>query len=95
MMKKEQVLKKIIYQEVKALLKEDLMRGIPDFVLSQIASETSENLRRHLKRFINQSASDPTKQRQMLVAANEVLKELEKEVKDLLEDKLMGFNQNI
>lgn len=92
-MKNEKAIRGIISREVKSLLKEG--NTIPDFVLSQIASDTSENVKRHLRRFINQSASDPTKQRQMLAAANEVLEELEKEIKELLEDKLHSFNQNI
>lgn len=94
-MNEKEAIRKIIAHEIKALLKEDLVRGIPDFVLSQVASDTTENMKRHLRRFINQSSSDPTKQRQMLSAANEMLEELEKEIKELLEEKLMSFNQNI
>lgn len=90
-MKKQQVLKQVIASEVKSLLKEDYARGIPDFALSQVASDATEGLKRHLRKHINQMASDPAKQRQMLAAANEVLRETEKEMKELLEDKLMKF----
>lgn len=90
-MKKQQALKQVIASEVKSVLKEDYARGIPDFALSQVASDASEGLKRHLRRHINQMSADPVKQRQMLVAANEVLREIEKDMKELLEDKLMKF----
>jgi len=90
-MKNQQALKKVIAAEVKSVLKEDYARGIPDFALSQVASDASEGLKRHLRRHINQMSGDPVRHRQMLVAANEVLRELEKDMKDLLEDKLMKF----
>jgi hypothetical protein len=92
-MKNQKAIRGIISREVKSILKEG--NTIPDFVLSQIASDTSENVKRHIRRFINQSSSDPTKQRQMLAAANNMLDELEHDVKELLEDKLNSFNQNI
>lgn len=79
----------------KIMINEDYVRDIPDFVLEQIATETVESLKSHIRRYINQSSSDATKQRKMLAAANSVLKELQPEIKDLLEDKLMSFVQAI
>lgn len=96
LMKDNKDLKKFILLEIDKLnLREDLIRSIPDFVLQQIASEASEKLKGHLIRFINQSSSDSSKRRQMTLAAREILDELEKEMKELLEEKLSGFNQNI
>jgi len=94
-MKKNLALKQIIATEVKSLLKEDLVKGIPSFVLSQIASETTETLKMHLKRHIIQVASSPSKQREMYAAANESLEEFEKELKELLEEKLSFFLRNV
>jgi hypothetical protein len=94
-MKKEQVLKQVIASEVKSLLKEDYARGIPDFAISQVAADATEGLRRHMRRHINQMASDPGKQRQMLAAANAVLREVEGEMKELLEDKLLKFVRSV
>jgi hypothetical protein len=94
-MKKKEVLKQVIATEVKSVLKEDYARGIPDFALSQVASDASEGLKRHLRRHISQMSSDPAKQRQMLAAANSVLRELETEMKDLLEEKLLKFARSV
>lgn len=94
-MKKKQALKQVIASEVKSLLKEDYARGIPDFALSQVAADATEGLKRHLKRHINQMANDPVKQRQMLASANAVLRELEGEMKELLEEKLLKFVRSV
>lgn len=92
-MKNQKAIMGIISREVKSILKES--STIPDFVLSQIASDTSENVKGHLRRFINKSASDPVRQRKLLAAATEMLDELEHDIKELLEEKLNSFNQNI
>lgn len=88
---KKNLLKQVVSNEVSSLLREDYARGIPDFALSEIASEASEGLKRHLRRYIQTVAPDPVKQRQMYVAANQVLRELEKDLKGKMEDKLEEF----
>ena len=94
-MKKQEALKKVIASEVKTVLKEDYARGIPDFAISQVAADATEGLKRHLRKHISQMASDPAKQRQMLAAANAVLRETETEMKELLEDKLLKFVRSV
>jgi hypothetical protein len=94
-MKKQEALKKVIASEVKSVLKEDYARGIPDFAISQVAAVATEGLKRHLRKHISQMASDPAKQRQMLAAANAVLRETEAEMKELLEDKLLKFVRSV
>ena len=94
-MKKQEALKKVIASEVKSLLKEDYARGIPDFAISQVAADATEGLKRHLRKHISQMASDPAKQRQMLAAANAVLRETEAEMKELLEEKLLKFVRSV
>jgi hypothetical protein len=84
-------LREVIAEEVRSSLREDYARGIPDFALSQVASETTESLKRLLKRNIQMTAQDPVRQRQMLAAANDVLEELEVEIKQLLEEKLLKY----
>jgi hypothetical protein len=94
-MKKQEALKKVIASEVKSVLKEDYARGIPDFAISQVAADATEGLKRHLRKHISQMASDPAKQRQMLAAANAVLRETEAEMKELLEEKLLKFVRSV
>ena len=87
----KKLLETAVSQQVKKVLREDYARGIPDFALSDIASEAAEGLKRHLRRYIQTNSPDPVKQRQMLAAANQVLRELEKDLKDKMEDKLLQF----
>lgn len=89
------LLREFISSETSSILSEDYVRGIPDFALSQVASDAAEGLKRHLRRHITQVTQDPVKQRQMLAAANEVLSELESEIKEMLEDKLLKFTRNV
>ena len=94
-MKNQEALKKVIASEVKSLLKEDYARGIPDFAISQVAADATEGLKQHLRRHISQMASDPVKQRKMLASASQVLRELEGEMKELLEEKLLKFVRSV
>ena len=94
-MKKQQALKLVIASAVKTLLKEDYARGIPDFALSQVASDAAEGLKHHLRRHIIQMSADPAKQRQMFTSASVLLRELEGEMKELLEEKLLKFVRSV
>lgn len=89
------LLREFISSETSSILSEDYARGIPDFALSQVASESAEGLKRHLRRHITQVTQDPVRQRQMFAAANEVLADLEIEIKEVLEDKLLKFQRNV
>lgn len=92
----EKVSRKIAHLRLPdGILKEDIARGIPDYALQEAAAEATECLKRHIRNHINQTATDPAKQRQMLSAANTVLVETEKEVKELLEVKLAKYMRSV
>lgn len=76
-------------------LNEDYARGIPDFALQQVAADAVDGLRRHMRNHVNQTSTDPARQRKMLVASNNVLKDLEKSIKELLEDKLLQYMRSV
>lgn len=88
---KHKLLKEIVSIEVERLLQEDYARGIPEFALSQVASDAAESMKSHLRRHVTQVAQDASKQRQMLSAANVVLRDLEEEMIELLRNKLEQF----
>jgi hypothetical protein len=88
---KRSKLDQIVVENSEKNLNEDYARGIPDFALSQVASDTAEGLKRLLKMHITQSTRDPSEQRRKLSAASVVLGELEEEIKEKLEDKLLQF----
>lgn len=88
-------LRHIIQEEVQKVLQENYYaRGIPEYVVSQIASNCAEDLRKHLVIFANQSAQSSRHQQQILVAARETLESLEKDMKELVQNKIdMFFRQ--
>ena len=88
---KRSKLDQIVVENSEKNLNEDYARGIPDFALAQVASDTAEGLKRLLKMHITQSTRDPSEQRRKLSAASVVLGELEEEIKEKLEDKLLQF----
>lgn len=83
-------LRQIVREEVE-MLNEDYARGIPDFVLVQIARDASESMRQYLVRHIDQTTVNPSDRRQKSAAANVVLQELEIQIKELMEDKLSQY----
>lgn len=91
----DKALRELIKSEVKSVLKEDYARGIPDFALSQAAQAATEDLKRHLKNHIIQTCSDPVQQRNKFAVANSVLRELELELKEHMEEKLLKFMRQV
>lgn len=95
MMKKEkQSMTKISIKDLRRLVREEYARGIPDFVTSNAASNCSEEMKRHLVRYVQQKAADPRTQRELLGRANSSLDEMEKEIKEVIEKYMMQFIYN-
>ena len=84
----------ISIQDLRRLVREEYARGIPDFVTSNAASNCSEEMKRHLVRYVQQKAADPRTQRELLGRANSSLDEMEKEIKEVIEKYMMQFIYN-
>ncbi len=85
-------LRQLIKEEVKKSLQENYYaRGIPDFVIGQIVSNCSEDLRKHLVIFANQTSQSSRHQQQLLSATRETLESLEKDLKELIQEKIAFF----
>lgn len=86
---------KIGLNKVRQIIKEELMAGVPEFQFRNVTSEFVEDIRRLLRQniLLDKSKDSATRQRAFVVA-NAVLKELEKEVSETVEEKLRKFNEN-
>lgn len=86
---------KIGLNKVRQIIKEELMAGVPEFQFRNVTSEFVEDIRRLLRQniLLDKSKDSATRQRAFVVA-NAVLKELEKEVSEMVEEKLRKFNEN-
>lgn len=92
----ESSLVKTTLGEIKKVIHEEALRGIPDFVLRQTAESFAEEVREQLVRFVTANKSQsPIERKQALDAANEVVEELEKKAYNLLEEELWAFLRNV
>jgi hypothetical protein len=96
MIKKNQLqpVTRLTVKELRRLVREEYARGIPDFVTSKAASSCTEEMKRHLVRYVQQKAADPKTQRELLGRANASLDEMEKEIKEVIEKHMLAFVYN-
>lgn len=82
--------------DLRKAIREEYLRGVPEFVLRQATEKYVQEIRQHIFRFIlaNKSAVE-VDQRAAIAAANEVLEELEQKANDLLEDQLYQFIRKV
>lgn len=87
---------KVRVGDLRKAIREEYLRGVPEFVLRQATTKYVEEIRQQLFRFIlaNKSNTGPD-QREAIAAANEVLEELETKANDLLEDQLYQFIRRV
>jgi len=81
--------------QLKQIIREDHLKGIPTFMIKQAADECIDKLRQHMIRSINQRSTNQSQQREMLDISNVVLEELREELYQKLEDKLLQFMYQI
>jgi hypothetical protein len=72
-------------------IREDIMRGIPDFVVNNVAETCAETLKRHLVNHINQVSQDATQRRLSSLKVAVLIKQVEDEISELIKEKLTQF----
>lgn len=83
---------KIRLVDLKKIVNEEYVKGIPDFLLRDESKKFIDNIRQLVRRSIDQHHSnDPETRQEALQAAEESLNSLELEVHDLLEVKLWRY----
>ena len=87
---------KVRVGDLRKTIREEYLRGVPEFVLRQATTKYVEEIRQQIFRFILTNKSDfPADQRNAIAAANEVLEDLESKANDLLEDQLYQFIRKV
>lgn len=86
---------KIRARELRQVIREEFMRGVPEFALRKASQDCVDQLRDSIKRFILLRSENPAQQRQMIAAAAPVLEELEEKIYADIEDKLYQFLQQV
>lgn len=86
---------KLTVAQLRQVINEEFMRGVPEWALRQATTDYVEEIRRHIKRYIlNVKSGSNVQQREAIAVMNETLEGLEEKVNDLLEDALYSYVQN-
>jgi hypothetical protein len=88
-MKKQSLLKNFVQETL--VLKEEMVRGLPDFVLDEAAAEATSYVKKALTKTINQRTSSPGERRKMMKIVDENLKDLKNEIQELIRDKVKNI----
>jgi len=86
---------KIKAGDLRRVIREEFMRGVPEFTLRKASQDCVDQLRDSVKRFILARSENPTQQRQMIAASNPVLEELEEKIYADIEEALFEFLQQV
>ncbi len=87
---------KLSVRDLRTLVSEEYLRGVPEFVLRQATTRYVDEIRQHIKRYIVMNKSnDDQQQRDAIVAANESLVDLEQKLNDVLDEQLWAFIKSV
>lgn len=84
-MKKAQV-------NIRKIIREELARGMPEFVMDKIAQDAAEAAKVHFVKYARENGkNDPQSQKEMLVKANATVKKLEEELREVLKKHAIAY----
>lgn len=87
---------KVRLGDLRKLVREEAMRGVPEFALRQATTKYVDDIRQQLFRFVMGSKSETgVARKEAMDAANDVLNDLEEKANDLLEDQLWMFLRRV
>ena len=77
---------------IKALVKEETQRNIPQFQVSRVAEECANSLKELIVRDINMTNKSPTERGKNMIALRTVLQDFSSELEVLIQSKLMMYS---
>jgi len=87
---------KMRVDELRGVIREEYLRGVPEFVLRTATKKYVDEIRQHVARYIMANKSNTSAdRREAIAAADDVLEDLESKVNDLLEDQLFAFARRV
>jgi hypothetical protein len=84
---------KLTKDVLKQLIKEEYMRGVPEFMVREVVEDCIAKLDGHIKRYIQIRAGSPTQANDLHENANQMFEDLKKEMFDLIESHMYTFMQ--
>lgn len=86
---------KVTIGKLRTLIREEYLRGVPEYALRDSTHKFTEDIRKHINVFLSMTRESPEDRREALALADQVLKELEEEVYLKLEEALWQFIQKV
>jgi ATP-dependent RNA circularization protein (DNA/RNA ligase family) len=80
---------KLKLKDIRKIIKEEA--SIPAFAVRQIAEECAESMKRLMINHANMKSDSQKERQQMIVKMNKIMKDIEDDVKELLDAKLSDF----
>ena len=81
--------------EIKGVIREEVLRGVPEFVLRQATSRYIEEIRKSIfKHILLKKSFTEEQRRDALADAQETLEEIEDTMNDVLDDSLYSFTRS-
>lgn len=93
-MKKSPTKIQIRVGDLRAVIREEYMRGVPEFMLREATSTYIATVRQHVQRYVAATQKNPVAAREAIQAANDMFEQLEEKANQLLEDSLWQFIQS-
>ena len=84
---------KLTKDMLKQLIKEEYMRGVPEFMVREVVEDCIAKLDGHIKRYIQLRSGSAIQANDLHSDANQMLEDLKKEIFDLIESQLYTFMQ--
>ena len=82
--------------DLRKLIREEYLRGVPEFVFREAVSDFIEDIKRHVTTFVNVHKADNfIEKKQAIESMQDALDKLETEVNAQVEDALWSFIQNV
>ena len=82
---------KLKTSDLRKIIKEEYSRAIPEFAIRQIADMCVEEIKRKMLGYINSKSTSQVDKRKMISKMNLVLEDLEKELKDVIDENVSKF----
>jgi hypothetical protein len=84
---------KVRLGDLRHLVREEFLRGVPEFALREATRKYVEEVRQHVQRHIAATKRTPVETREAIASANEVLHKFEEDANELLEGALWQYVQ--
>ena len=82
-------------KDIRKMVKEEYSRAIPEFIVKQAVESCVEDLKRVMVNHINSKSNSQQSRQKMIVRMNLNHEELEKELKNIVDEKISKFLSEI